>query len=155
MIRTLFTFFLAMFFATNALASPPREAYTDEEYAEIMTAASYVGSLKFCENRGIYTSSAGRRLFYKVKAHVVPSMGKEGLAGEVAESATRILVYAVNNGRAALFGYDPAMVQFAMVEAFDMRSVEDCKKVSERAFKLMAPGKLFDNAAEVPDGDDS
>lgn len=135
--------------AHTVLAAPLRSSYSADDYAELMTATSYAGALAFCERNQLYTSQVGPIVFEKAKAHVTPMLEAENEMGSV---ITRILVTSNTFGRAGVFFYDPAMSTFQVAQIVDIRNVEDCRKVSERASQLLAKTRLLDNPVTVPGG---
>lgn len=144
---------LSFMWATAAIADKPRPTYSDAEYVEMMTAASYAGSLAFCQRQGIYSTQIGPLLFYKLRAHVVPLIGQDGPPGDSASAITEILIYASNQGRAGVFKHNTDLDIYEVAYMFDIRNVEDCRRVAEQAGKMIVPGRLLDNEVTVPDGE--
>jgi hypothetical protein len=148
--RLLFAALFILFFPFAAVADAPKTTYSNEESATILTAATVVGALAFCDERGIHKNKVYERLYYKLAAHMAPHAEDPGDSGTTSRASYQFLKLAYSSGRAALIQYDVTMSKFGPAQVIEMRSENECRTVERMALRLMEKGALFDNDVAIP-----
>lgn len=148
--RLLFAALCVLFFPLAALADAPKETYTADESATILTAATVVGALGYCHDRKIYENRTAERLYYRIAAHMKPHFGEETAEGMISSTALEFLQLARNTGRYAVIQHDVSMSKFFPAQIIEVRTDKDCESAERLADNLMRKGALFDNDVAIP-----